>query len=270
MSRLPIAIPVALVTLLPLAFAAPRGSTTAAPAASGEPLDITASKAKLKLLTDGKQHYVAVVPFGDMDAPFLYSADGGKTFYEQRVFGGGSSGDGSKPDDSFDKVYWEPRVNAPYKASFSYRQQKYEVQCDERKTELKPVADAEAKSLLDAAQFFKPRWKTQAYALARDNTGKYFYVDKTRDGKAFRLWAGPKGNMKLQKMTNVVSDSEGDIFSTKTGSLRLVLNRGESLWVAGKAQQKLILLPIDDNHVLIYTDLGVYAGLPLGTPCDDL
>ena len=29
-------------------------------------------------------------------------------------------------------------------------------------------------------------------------------------------------------------------------------------------------VPVEDNHVLIYTDLGVYTGEPLGTPCDDL
>jgi hypothetical protein len=28
--------------------------------------------------------------------------------------------------------------------------------------------------------------------------------------------------------------------------------------------------PIEDNRVFIYTDLGVYAGQRLGTPCDDL
>ena len=32
---------------------------------------------------------------------------------------------------------------------------------------------------------------------------------------------------------------------------------------------KLVLEP-SDNHVMIYTDLGVYTGEPLGTPCDDL
>ena len=29
-------------------------------------------------------------------------------------------------------------------------------------------------------------------------------------------------------------------------------------------------LPREDNHVLIYQDLGVYEGQRLGTPCDDL
>jgi hypothetical protein len=30
----------------------------------------------------------------------------------------------------------------------------------------------------------------------------------------------------------------------------------------------LRLLPLEDNVHLIYGDLGVYAGEPLGTPCD--
>jgi hypothetical protein len=147
------------------------------------------------------------------------------------------------------------------------------VQCQERKTELKPVADADAAKILGAAKIWKPRWKHQAYALARDNTGKYFFVDRAREpegNKNFRLFAGNKGSLKQQKMTNVVSDSEGDIFATKTGSLRLILNKGESLWEAAGKKQKLVLLAIEDNHVLIYTDLGVYTGQPLGTPCDDL
>ena len=71
-------------------------------------------------------------------------------------------------------------------------------------------------------------------------------------------------------MTNVVSDSEGDIFSTKTGSLRLILNKNESTWIEGKKQRKLVLVPVEDNARMIYTELGVYTGERLGTPCDDL
>jgi hypothetical protein len=70
------------------------------------------------------------------------------------------------------------------------------------------------------------------------------------------------------KMTNVVSDSEGDIFATRTGELRLVLDKNESYWVKGKARTALKLLPLEDNVRLIYSELGVYAGEPLGTPCD--
>lgn len=232
-----------------------------------EPVDVSADKPKMVVVTDGKKRYVAIVPFAEDSFKGFFYGDG-KVFYEQRVFGGGSSG-----HESFDKVFWDPRARAPYQASIDFKDKKYEMTCATRKTELVPLADAEAKAILDGAKFYKPLWKHQAYALARDNTGKYYYVDRAREpegNKSFRLFVGPKGQMKQQKMTNVVSDSAGDIFATKTGELRLILNQNESLWQAKGKQTKLISLPIDENHVMIYSELGVYTGERLGTPCDDL
>ena len=145
---------------------------------------------------------------------------------------------------------------------------------------LTQLAAAEAKAVVAGAKFYKTRWNHFAYSLARDNTGKYYYVDNLREpehAKNFRLWAGMKGAMKQQKMTNVVSDSEGDIFSTKTGSLRLILDKHETTWFEKRQYEsgepkktKLVFLDPADNHIMIYTDLGVYTGEPLGTPCDDL
>jgi hypothetical protein len=100
-----------------------------------------------------------------------------------------------------------------------------------------------------------------------------FFVDRLREpenNKAFRLFVGPRGSLKLTKMTNVVSDSQGYIFSTKKGELRLVLDLKHPVWVAGKTETALVRLPRDENRVLTYTDLGVYTGQRLGTPCDDL
>ena len=71
-------------------------------------------------------------------------------------------------------------------------------------------------------------------------------------------------------MTNVVSDSEGDVFSTKTGSLRLIIDRRESTWIEGEKPRKLMLVPVRQNLGLIYNELGIYAGQRQGTPCDDL
>jgi hypothetical protein len=239
----------------------------AAPPASEDPgpaVDIGPFKDKLIVLGDGKQHFVAVVPFGDVFGQLFYGD--GKTFWSQRVIGGGSSG-----TESFNRVFWEPRSN--HTASLDFGNGKYVVHCDERQAELKPVADTEQAAILDAAHFFGARWKHQAYALARDTQGKYYYVDKQREpeqSRAFRLFIGTRGNLKPQKMINVVSDSEGDIFATKSGSLRLVLDKHETSWVAGKKKTQLISLPLDQNHALIYTDLGAYTGQRLGTPCDDL
>src|SRR6476659_7692455 len=229
-----------------------------------QPADISDVKDKLTVWTDGKKHYLALVMTTDSDKPVFWSADG-KEFYTMRVIGGGSEGDDAHLK-KLDRVFWEPRVDAPYKASSDYKKDdagkaEFQVQCNERHTKLSALPAAEATALVGAAKFYKPRWNHYAYSLARDNTGKYYYVDNVREpenAKNFRLWAGMKGAMKLQKMTNVVSDSEGDIFSTKTGSLRLILDKHETTWMQGKKKTPLVSLPIEDNHVLIHTDLGVY------------
>jgi hypothetical protein len=241
-------------------------SAAAIPSDAGPPLDLGAAKDKLVVFTDGKQHYVAVIPFGPF-SDHLYYGDG-KVFWSQRVSSGGSSG-----TEYFTRTFWEPRVENQADTELSFRDGKYTVTCASRKTELHPLGADEQKALLAEAKFFAPRWKYHAYSLSRDTTGRYFYVDQPRDpeqSQRFRLFAGMKGNLKLQKMVNVVSDSAGDIFATRSGSLRLVLDKNESSWNEGASKTVLVLLPVLSNHVLIYTDLGVYAGQRLGTPCDDL
>jgi hypothetical protein len=258
--------------------AAPPPAATAPDPA--DVLDGAALAAKLIVVTDGKGHYLAAPP--DLSdegnrGTLYYSTDGGKTFHQQRIQGYGSSGPGT-----FSLTFWDPRINDGWRRSFDRKEgNAFELQCEDRLSKLTQVPAAEAKTLLAAAQFLKPRWKYRAYALARDDSGKYFYVDKPRqpeDSKAFRLYAGKKNELKPLKMTNVVSDSKGDIFATKTGELRLVIPReGEGggdervpVWIAGKKKTSLTWVPIEDNGKLVYTELGVYTGQPLGTPCDDL
>jgi hypothetical protein len=236
--------------------------------APAEPVvDVVAVKDKLRILTDGKKHYLALIPFDDSGWTHVYYGDG-KTFHALRIIGSGASG-----KESFDLTFWEPRVKARYQASVEFRGGKYGVQCDTRKTELTAVPEPESTAMIAGATFHKPLWRFRAFALARDDRGNYYYVDRQRepeDSLNFRLFSGPRGSLKPLKMVNVVSDSEGQIFSTKAGDLRLVLDRKEAAWVKGKARTKLTPLPIEDNAALIYTDLGAYTGQRLGTPCDDL
>ena len=127
--------------------------------------------------------------------------------------------------------------------------------------------------MLGAARYYKPRWERRAHALARNDRGEYYYVDRQRepeDSKDFRLFAGSKGAMKQQRLTQVDSDSGGDVFTTKKGALSLVPSKSEAAWVVGKTKTELMLLPVEDNTQLIYSELGVYKGEGLGTPCDDL
>src|SRR4029077_16904732 len=102
-----------------------------------EPVDVAAVKEKLKILHDGKKHYVALVPFDDGGWAHVYYGDG-KTFHALRVIGSGANG-----GESFDFVFWEPRVKARWQASFEFKSGKYAVLCDTRKTELTALPDAE-------------------------------------------------------------------------------------------------------------------------------
>lgn len=245
-----------------------KGKTAALPADAGPPIDIEPIKDKLVVLTDDKRHYLALIPFGSPENP-LYYGDGA-TFWLQRVSSGGSSG-----TEFFSRSFWEPRVESPSDAAVSFRDGKYLLECATRKTELHPLGSEAQKALLARAKFHGPRWKHQAYALARDMAGRYFYVDQPRDpeqSKRFRLFIGMKGSLKLERMSSVVSDSAGDVFVTRGGSLRLVLDKDkkQASWNEGAKKTELVVLPLQDNHVLVYTDLGVYAGERLGTPCDDL
>ena len=156
-------------------------------------------------------------------------------------------------------------------ASIEFHNNKYTVSCGDSTTELKKLSDADAKKMMDAAVWKKPFWHRQAQFLARDEDGNYYYVDRLRDeygGKGQRIFAGQKGAMKELPMTNIVSDSMGDIYSTKRGELRFVTATDKATWINGKDKTALTIVPVEDNVPMIYRDLGVYEGT-LGTPCDD-
>jgi hypothetical protein len=251
-----------------LLLPAPALAAPPAPARPVEKLEVPADvSAEMRVVTDGKGHYLAF-PSRPKLHDWLFYGDG-KHFWQQRGTSGGAQG-----DTQWYQAFWEPRVPiADGVASFEFRDGKFSVSCGKRKAELTLVPPADAKAMLAAAQLHPVRWKHRAHLLARDEAGRYFYVDREReppDSKAYRLFMGPKGNLKLQKMTNVVADSQGDIFATKTGSLRLIAGKDDYLWVAAEKKTKLTNVPIDLNAPMIYSELGVYAGEPLGTPCDDL
>jgi len=242
---------------------------------------------KTAVCTDGKSHYVVVAP-SEKQSTQLYYGDG-KTFYRVPLPPWVLSGDS----------FFEPRFFAKTKnsnfrgldmrmfASIDYDAKKAtcSASCGERKTDLTILGDDAKKSLLmGKATFEPPLHKRAAHHLARDEGGRYFYVDKgnTSDTeKNFRLFVGPKGAMKLQKMTNAVADTEGEIFTTKSGSLRYVTDRkNPPTWIQGKKKLTLTVVPIEgtdeksgepiNNYQLIYNELGVYLGEKLGNPCDDL
>lgn len=245
--------------------------------ATPQPVDVSAFRDKLVLLTDGKGHYVAVMPTRPLDGMTFSSGDG-KTFVRVPVFGGGSSG-----EESWSINIWDPRVRypdtGPAQLAMTETGKKFEAVCGKKSTELSRVPEAEAKKLLEAAKFMTETWTRRPEKLLRDDTGIYFLVDRFRskddsDRRDFRVFMGPKGNMKLLPLKNIVDDTQGMILATKTGNLRLVTSaegKLEGKWVQGKTETKLVEIDLDryDTGRLVYLDLGPYSNQRLGTPCDD-
>ena len=242
---------------------------------------------KTGVCTDGKSHYVVVAPH-EKQSTQLYYGDG-KKFNHVPLPPWVLSGD----------TFFEPRMLAKTRnsnfrgldmrlyASVDYDAKKAtcSVSCGERKTELRGSwTRRPRRRLLSKAAYEAPLHKRAPHHLARDNSGRYFYVDKgntSNTEKNFRLFVGPKGAMKLQKMVNAVADTEGEIFTTKNGSLRYVTDRtNPPVSIQGGKKTTLTVVPIEgkdeksgepvNNYQLIYNELGVYLGEKLGTPCDDL
>lgn len=249
-----------------------------------EPVDVSAFQAQLKVLTDGKGHYVVY----DSRAPYstMFYGDE-KTLVQLRVPGGGRSG-----TESWNASLWDPRI--PHvDGNFAAVDMKdsgrlYQVTCGKRVTPLTEVGAQPAEKLLATAAFVKPSWDRMPERLLRDDKGSYYLVDRLRtedrlDRRDFRLFVGPRGKMKQLPLKDIVDDSEGMIFSTKNGELRLVFGsvgrstddkpvKEEFRWIEGKKVAQLTDVPLDVpmNARLVYLDLGPYVGQRLGTPCDDL
>ncbi len=142
--------------------------------------------------------------------------------------------------------------------------------CGYRRVQLKPVPRERAAAVLKGVKWLPPVSHRQPYGLARDRKGTYYYVDRApgAEKRDFRLYRGRLGKLRRLQMTNLVTDSEGDVFSTPNGKLRLVLEKEHSYWVRKGRKERLVNVPIEKNLGLIYTDLGVYEGQPFGSPCD--
>jgi hypothetical protein len=256
------------------------------PWGKGETLGERMMLEKTAVCTDGKSHVVVIAP-NDKQSVQLYYGDG-RTFHRVPL----------PPWVLTGEDFFEPRFSAPTKnssfrgldmrlfSSVSYDAGKRScaVSCGARTTPMTLLDEPAKKALLAAASYEPPLATRAPHRLARDDTGRYFYVDKGNSPeteKSFRLYVGPKGAMKLQKMINAVADTEGEIFTTRSGSLRYVTDRLKPpVWVEGKKTRILTVVPIEavdeksgepiNNYQLIYNELGVYLGQKLGNPCDDL
>ena len=227
---------------------------------------------KISLCHDGKSHYVGLLPH-PRQLHQVFFGDG-KTFQRVRM----------PPWPLGGKWFFEPREYNPQArrnwrgsdlrvhSQLEVKREKNfcQLSCGKRKMQLELLDQKSTQQLLAATTIAEPLPRRKPFALARDRKGTYYLVDTDDrpEARDFRVFRGPKGNLAPLKMVNIVFDSKGKIFSTKSGELRLVLEEEHSFWITGKQSQQLINVPIQDNLPLIYNELGVYLNMPLGTPCD--
>jgi hypothetical protein len=230
---------------------------------------------KTSVCTDNKGHYVVLAPseknsqqlfYGDEKAltqvpppPWVLS---GGHFLEPRFLNKTANANFRGLDM---RVFSEVEAD-PGKKTCSLR-------CGEKTVPLTWVEAAQAQPLLLNAKYEPNPQQFEPYALLRDAQGNYYLVERgLQPGteKSFRVYMGPKGRLKRQEMKDIVSDSEGEIFSTQKGELRLVVDRTSTpVWIEKKRKVDLRVVPVTENLQMIYNELGVYTTDRLGNPCDD-
>jgi hypothetical protein len=136
-------------------------------------------------------------------------------------------------------------------------------------TGLTQLTGDKAKAVLDKYQFMSSALIRKPHILARDDHGLYYYVDRLREGKGFRVFVGRKGAMKELPIIDMSTDAAGEVFATKSGDLRITNRRGDTqdaVWSRGDKKEPLIALDEFLNSPVIYAQLGVYTFT--GTICE--
>jgi hypothetical protein len=259
---------------LALAIAAPASLALASPRSAGKKpkaIDVRPVIDKLDVYRDELGNYYVSPRPGAMkdDAEKWVLYGDRKTLYQQRIVG--SSSDGK----NYEWDLWSPRAKGLTTANLAlHADGDLVIQCrrHDGQRKLTQLKADEARSLLRHAKIYPPKWQRVSRFLARDDDGVYYFVDQFREdlgGNGFRVFVGMKGAMKELPMKNVVTDSAGDIYATRGGSLKIVAGtNGKAYWIKKGKKVELTVLPPEDNRYLIYRDLGIYG--QLGTVCDDL
>jgi hypothetical protein len=237
--------------------------TSAAAEPKPKPVDIKPIRDQLIVLQDADGGLYVVLP--GKDGRIFFGVGGkNKNFYEQTVVSRSADGKAG----SWDIAVWAPRVpniqpgSVQRKADGSFLKW-----CgNDLQVPLTELSADKAKAIVDKSSFLTTAMTRRPYLLARDDSGVYYYVDALRaeyGGKGFRVFIGKKGAMKLKPLTDIASDTAGDIFATKTGDLRIVRDTSEGKqnvqWVKGEKRASLVTLDLDANSQLIFKDLGVYG-----------
>ncbi|MFO0744845.1 MAG: hypothetical protein U1F43_04105 [Myxococcota bacterium] len=172
---------------------------------------------------------------------------------------------------------WAPRIPGPEAASIGRRDDgSYRLWCgNQHEIALTELVGDEAKAVLDASTFYSNPVVRQAYLLARDDRGVYYYIDALRPengGGRHRVFIGRPGAMVEAPLAAVAIDHGGEVFATASGELRIVHTTSDDeppsvTWIHDSERVALTPLPTVPSARLIYTELGIYPFI--GAPCDD-
>jgi hypothetical protein len=240
--------------------------------AGGEPkpaaVDVKAIKDKLLVFEDAQGGTYLVLPGSDGR---VFFAANGKQAYEQIVVTKGTNGD------AWNIGTWAPRISGTSPATIQRKDDgTFERWCgNDGPTPLKAVPADRAKQIVNKLQFLASAITRRAHLFARDDAGVYYYVDelaKAYGGQGYRVFVGKKGAMKQLPLTDVARDTAGEVYATKSGDVRFVIDNADTkkdtaYWVKGEKKNPLSILDLDANSRIIWGELGVYSFL--GTPCDE-
>lgn len=240
------------------------------PAGEGWTLQRRLDLARTEVCTDGEGRYVGFGPYPDGDDTLFFGEE--KSLVRVPLENKGSRAYFFEPREEREQVGDDPLTRYHSLLVTRGENDTCRLRCGQRWIDLHKLSYKDARRLLLKAAFEPPPPRRKPFALARDRRGVYYFIDTSdREGaRDFRLYRGRKGNLKQLEMTNIVEDSQGAIFSTRSGKLRLIVEKENSFWIDGKKTHALINLPLVENLGMIYNQLGPYLGIPLGTPCDIL
>lgn len=230
-------------------------------------VDLAALRDQAVVLVDGDGGSYIVIR-GGKETRVFYGAGPGKPLHEQVITSRSQNGD------AWSIGVWAPRVAETRPGTIERAADgSYQKTCDGKDDhQLTQVTGDKARVVLEKSSILTSALIRRPHVLARDDGGTYYYVDAlTRQygGKGYRVFVGKKGSMKELPLTDVASDTAGDVFATKTGDLRLVTSPTKTAtWVRGGKRTELIALDLDVNSPLIFRDLGLYKFL--GTICDNI
>ena len=243
--------------------------TAAPPKASVAATDTAASLANASVYQDSLgNYYVVNVPApGETLENFRIYVGDGKEMYLQAAITTSTLAPG------WEASLWAPRADGNGTAQLVQQAGVVTLTCRyQQPMVLTLLPPAKESKIIATALFRKPLHDRITQVLARDEDGNYYFVDRMKDddeNRGFRVYVGPKGAMKQIPMKDVVSDSAGEIFATKSGEPKIITEAktNTAVWRKGKKRTALTILPPNRNKYLIARELGVYGRM--GYVCDE-